>query len=176
LRERAEEGVLHAGDFIVAVAIYSKAMRTLLLLCTAFVATSFAQTPAPSPSLKTAGKFYELRIYHAAPGKLEALHDRFRQHTNALFVKHGMEIVGFWGPTDKEKGSETDLIYVLAYPSKEARMASWKAFGADPEWLAARKASEVNGALTSKVESIYMGEVDYFTAGMKAKKAKKKKK
>ena len=150
-------------------------MRTLLLLCTAFAAASFAQTPASSPSLKTTGKFYELRIYHAMPGKLEAVHDRFRKHTNALFVKHGMEIVGFWGPTDKEKGSDKQLIYVLAYPSREAREASWKAFGADPEWQAARKASEVDGRLVEKAESIYMGEVDYFTAGMKMKKAKKAK-
>lgn len=147
-------------------------MRTLLLLCTAFVAVSFAQTPAPSPSLKTTGKFYELRIYHAAPGKLEALHDRFRKHTIAIFQKHGMEIVGFWGPTDKEKGAETDLIYILAYPSREARETAWKAFAADPEWVAARKASEVNGKLTDKVESIYMGETDYFSAGMKAKRKK----
>lgn len=153
-------------------------MRTLLLLCSAFLASALApsvsaQTPAPSPSLKAAGKFYELRIYHAAPGKLEALHDRFRKHTNAIFVKHGMEIVGFWGPTDKEKGSGTDLIYVLAYPSREAREASWKAFAADPDWIAARKASEVDGRLAEKVESIYMGEVDYFTPGMKAKAKKK---
>jgi len=145
-------------------------MRTLLLLCTAFVASSFAQTPAPSPSVKTTGKFYELRIYHAAPGKLEALHDRFRKHTNGLFVKHGMEIVGFWGPIDKETGSESKLIYVLAYPSREAREASWKAFRSDPDWQAAQKASEANGKLVDKAESIYMGEVDYFTSGMKAKK------
>jgi hypothetical protein len=142
-------------------------MRTLLLLFSALAVSAFAQTPAPSPSLKTTGKFYELRIYHAAPGKLEELHNRFRQHTNKLFVKHGMEIVGFWGPTDKEKGSATDLIYVLAYPSREAREKSWKGFAADPVWLEARKASEVNGKLTDKVESIYMGEVDYFSAGKK---------
>ncbi len=113
-----------------------------------------------------------MRIYHAFPGKLEDLHNRFRNHTNALFVKHGMEIVGFWGPMDKEKGSEKDLIYVLAYPSREAREASWKAFQADPVWMEARKASEANGKLVEKAESIYMGEVNYFTAGMKAKKKK----
>jgi hypothetical protein len=142
-------------------------MHKFLLALAAFSLAGFVQTPAPSPSLKKDGKFYELRIYHAAPGKLEALHNRFRQHTNKIFVKHGMEIVGFWGPTDKEKGSENQLIYVLAYPSRQAREASWKAFAADPDWLAARKASEVDGRLTEKVESVYMGEVDYFTAGKK---------
>ena len=81
-----------------------------------------------------------------------------------------MEIVGFWGPTDKEKGSENQLIYVLAYPSREAREASWKAFRTDPVWLAAQKASEVNGKIVEKADFIYMGEVDYFSTGMKAKK------
>lgn len=123
--------------------------------------TTFAKTPAPSPSLKKDGKFYEMRIYHAAPGKLEDLHKRFRDHTIALFKKHGMEIVSFWGPTDKEDGAETKLIYVLGYPSREARDASWKAFGADPDWAKARTASEVNGKLVDKVESVYMLSTDY---------------
>jgi len=151
-------------------------MQKLILSALALGALAFGQTAEPSPSLKKTGKFYELRIYHAAPGKLEDLHNRFRNHTNALFVKHGMEIVGFWGPTDKEKGSATDLIYVLAYPSREAREASWKAFAADPDWVAARKASEVNGKLTDKVEFVYMGEVDYFTASQKGKGKNKKRK
>jgi hypothetical protein len=142
-------------------------MFRLVLLATAACGLfTFAQTPAPSPSLKS-GKVYELRIYHAAPGKLEALHGRFRKHTLALFTKHGMEIVGFWGPLDKEKASESQLIYVLAYPSRDAREKAWKAFGADPDWVAARKASEVNGRLAEKVDSIMMGEVDYFSAGRK---------
>ncbi len=109
------------------------------------------------------------------PGKLENVHDRFRKHTIALFEKHGMEVVGFWGPTDKEKGSEKDLIYVLAYPSREAREASWKAFQADPEWQAARKASEVDGKIVEKADFVYMSEVNYFTMGQKSKAKKVKK-
>jgi hypothetical protein len=27
-------------------------------------------------------RVFELRIYHAAPGKMQALHERFRKHTN----------------------------------------------------------------------------------------------
>jgi hypothetical protein len=136
-------------------------MRTLILALTATLFMATAQTPAPSPSLKTSGKFYELRTYYAAPGKLEELHKRFRDHTIALFKKHGMTIENFWGPVDKEKGSDTALIYVLSYPSREARETAWKAFGADPEWVKARTASEVNGKLTTKVDSIFMLETDY---------------
>jgi hypothetical protein len=32
----------------------------------------------------------EMRTYFAANGKLEALHERFRSHTCALFAKHGL--------------------------------------------------------------------------------------
>ena len=106
-------------------------------------------------------RFFEMRTYVAAEGKFDALHARFRDHTNALFRKHGMEIVGYWVPTDEKKGAKDTLIYILAYPSKEAREASWKAFGADPAWREALKASEVNGKLTKKVESVYLRPTDY---------------
>ena len=145
-------------------------MTKLILLIAIFTFATViasAQTPpaqptvAPSPSLVKDGKCYELRTYYAAPGKLEDLHKRFRDHTMKLFKKHGMEVVGFWGPTDKEKGSENTLVYVLAYPSREARTKAWAAFGADPDWQKARAESEKNGKLTDKVESVILGATDY---------------
>ena len=36
---------------------------------------------------------YELRIYHAVPGKLDELGTRFRDDTDKLFAKHGMKSV-----------------------------------------------------------------------------------
>ena len=97
---------------------------TLLSVLTVVVSAQNPPAPptiAPSPSLVKGGKCYELRTYIAAPGKLEELHARFRNHTLKLFKKHGMEVVGFWGPTDKEKGSENTLIYVLAYPNRDRK-------------------------------------------------------
>jgi len=118
-------------------------------------------TIAPSPSLAKDSRCFEIRTYHAAPGKLEELHARFRDHTIRLFKKHGMEIVGFWGPTDKEKGSENTLVYLLAFPSREAREKAFQAFGADPEWKKARDESEKNGKLVEKVDSVFMMATDY---------------
>ncbi|HEY7115246.1 MAG TPA: NIPSNAP family protein [Tepidisphaeraceae bacterium] len=106
-------------------------------------------------------RFFELRRYTAAEGKLDALHARFRDHTNKLFVKHGIELVGFWTPADEAKGAKDTLIYILAYPSREAREKSWKAFSADPEWIAARTESEKNGRLVTKVDSTFMNPTDY---------------
>ncbi len=109
---------------------------------------------------KVDGRVFELRTYHAAPGKMEALNARFRDHTNKLFRKHGMTIIGFWQPTDPDK-AKTTLIYLLAFPSKEAAAKSWQAFRDDPDWKAAREASEKDGKLVEKVESVYLNPTDY---------------
>jgi hypothetical protein len=120
-------------------------------------------SPGIKPSKASEERAFELRTYTAAPGKLDALNARFRDHTVALFKKHGMENVGYWVPMKGEKGADDTLIYVLAHKSKEAAGASFKAFGADPAWTTARKASEANGALTAPqgVKSVFMKPVDY---------------
>jgi hypothetical protein len=118
-------------------------------------------TLAPSPSLSKDSRCYEIRTYTAAPGKLEALHARFRNHTMKIFKKHGMKVVGFWGPADKENGSENKLIYVMEFPNRAARDKAWKDFGADPEWQAAKSESEKNGRLTEKVDSVILMATDY---------------
>jgi hypothetical protein len=105
-------------------------------------------------------RYFEMRTYIANPGKLDALNARFRDHTCKLFAKHGMECVGFWTPTSGENAENT-LIYILAYPSKEACEASWKAFRDDPDWKAAKEASEKDGVLVGKVISTYLAPTDY---------------
>jgi hypothetical protein len=110
---------------------------------------------------KVDSRVFELRTYTAEPGKLDALNARFRNHTNRLFEKHGMTIIGFWMPA-KQKEGEEQLIYILAYPSKDAADKSWKAFREDPEWQKARAESEKDGKLLSKPpESVYMKPTDY---------------
>ena len=112
---------------------------------------------AESNSVAKGSRCFELRTYTASPGKLDALHARFRDHTNALFIKHGMTIVGYWEPNDKPD----TLVYMLAYKDRAARDVAWKAFQSDPDWVKARAASEVNGSLTSKVENLFMSATDY---------------
>jgi NIPSNAP len=101
---------------------------------------------------------FEMRIYYAPEGKLDDLNKRFREHTCKLFEKHGMQNIGYWMPMDNP---ERKLVYLLAYPSREARDKSWKAFAADPEWQKAMKASEVNGKLVTKPESYFLTPTDY---------------
>jgi hypothetical protein len=101
---------------------------------------------------------FEMRIYYAAPGKIEALNARFRDHTCKLFQKHGMVNIGYWMPSDN---AENKLVYLLAYPSREARENSWKAFMADPDWQAAKKASEPDGPLVARMDSIFLTATDF---------------
>ena len=140
-----------------------KTFLTSLMFAACVIASSAAEadaTPA-SPSIAKDSRCFELRTYVAAPGKFEALHARFRDHTCALFKKHGMEIVGFWIPTDKEKGAENTLIYLLAHKSRDAAKKSWSGFINDPDWKKAYAASEVDGKLTTKVESVFLNATDY---------------
>lgn len=102
---------------------------------------------------------YELRIYHAAPGKLDDLHQRFRNHTLKLLERHAVTSIGYWVPL--QNSEDPRLFFLLAYPSKEAREASWKSFMADPDWQAAYKASEAQGPLVTKVENFFLGATDY---------------
>ncbi|MBO0721280.1 MAG: NIPSNAP family protein [Blastocatellia bacterium] len=118
-------------------------------------------TPAPSPSLAKDSRCFEIRTYTASPGKLEELHARFRNHTLKIFKKHGMKVVGFWGPVDKEKGSENKLVYILAFPSREAREKAWKDFNDDPEWKTVKTESEKNGKIVDNVESVILQATDY---------------
>jgi len=124
--------------------------------------TSFS--PAVVKAKAASDRAFELRIYKAAPGKLEALHNRFRDHTLSLFTKHGMTNIGYFSPIDPSAGSADTLIYFLAHPSQEAGLAAFSAFRADPEWVAAKAESEQSGSLTVQpdgVKSIYLRPVDF---------------
>jgi len=108
-------------------------------------------------------RVYELRTYTSAEGKLPELLARFRDHTVKLFEKHGMTNVGYWVP-QAEPGHSNTLIYMLSFPSKEAADKSWAAFRADPEWTKVRTESEVNGRLTTRVESVFLDPADFSPA------------
>src|SRR5690349_13311946 len=73
-----------------------------LLLATLICSTSFAADKDT--------RCFEMRTYYAAPGKLDELHARFRDHTMKLFEKHGMSNIGYWTPVEN---SSHKLIYVL---------------------------------------------------------------
>jgi hypothetical protein len=110
-------------------------------------------------------RVFELRTYTASKGNLDNLNARFREHTMKLFEKRGMTNVGYFLPAKGQKGAGDTLIYILAHKSLDQAKSSWDAFRKDPDWLAARKASEekAGGPLTVKdgVKSQFMKPTDF---------------
>lgn len=102
---------------------------------------------------------YEMRIYDVTPGKMEAILNRFRDHTISLFAKHGMKVVEFW--VDAEEGNNR-LYYVLEHPDKPSRERNFGAFSQDQEWLALKEVTEQDGPLYQKIDVIYMNEASFF--------------
>lgn len=106
-------------------------------------------------------RLFELRTYHAAPGKLDALQARFADHTLGLFAKHGLTVVGFWVARDASGQPGSDLVYILAFPDSEARARSWESFRGDPDWIKVRAESEADGPILSSFESVLLDPTAY---------------
>ncbi|EGF91285.1 NIPSNAP family protein [Asticcacaulis biprosthecium C19] len=112
----------------------------------------------------TPPRYFELRTYTTRPGRLENLHTRFRDHTLGLFTKHGMTNLLYWRPTGDQPELENKMIYLMAYSDKDARDASWAAFGADAAWKKVAADSQVDGPIltaTDGVVSVEMKPTDY---------------
>jgi hypothetical protein len=139
-------------------------MRTLtcisVLLGIFAAGAALCSRQAAAADAPAGDKVYEARIYKCNPGKLEALHARFRDHTCQLFKKHGIEVIGFWTPTDGEEAKDT-LMYLLAFPSVEAQKKAWAAFKDDPQWIKAKADSEKEGVLVKEVKSKNLRATDY---------------
>lgn len=101
----------------------------------------------------------EMRIYHCAPGRLAALHERFTNTTLAFFEKYGIEQIGFW--TTVAGPSNHALTYMLKWESLADRQAKWDAFQADPEWIAKRAASEADKPIVERIENQFLAPTAY---------------
>jgi hypothetical protein len=93
---------------------------------------------------------YELRIYEVVPGRLPALHARFRDHTLGFFARHGIKVVGFW---EAIVGTSNTLNYLVAFDSLAHREQAWAAFLADPDWQTARAESERDGPILARIRN-----------------------
>ena len=133
------------------------AVRAIVALSLAFAGLALYTAKGDE---KVDSRIFELRTYESAPGKMEALQARFSDRTCKLFEKHHMTVIGFWSPTDVQL-AQRKLVYLLAFPSQEAAAKSWKVFQADPEWKAVKEASEKDGQLVEKIESVYLNPTDY---------------
>jgi hypothetical protein len=104
-------------------------------------------------------RVFELRVYHAVPGKEPALESRFRDTATKLLAKHDLKAVGYWVPEDAP-ASDNTFIYMLAHPSREEAKRNWDAMRADPGFQEMAK-SEQTDKLVEKVDSTYLHPTDF---------------
>jgi len=141
----------------------SLAVIGVLVLATGAAAQAQGRGPQPTPpcgpnltikNVDQQSRCFELRTYTVREGSsIDLLHSRFRDHSTALFKKHGMTVIGYWQPVAKPD----TLIYILAYTDAAARDASWAAFNVDPEWVKTRTEMQV----AVQVDNVFMAATDY---------------
>ena len=89
------------------------AMMTLIVT---FGVLAVGTGHAEKEKKKMDNRVFEMRTYYAPPGKMKALHARFREHTRALFEKHGITIIGFWSPIDAKEAAAADALFADRKP------------------------------------------------------------
>ena len=132
-------------------------MKTLLsFLCGAGVMLGVSALHGSNP----AHHVYELRLYHVNPGKMQALVDRFGNHTDGIFKRYNMKSVGYWVPEDAPS-SQNLFIYILEHPSREEAKKDWDAFHDDPEWKKVKAESEAQGPLVDHIDNYFMDPTSF---------------
>jgi hypothetical protein len=144
-------------------------MKKGIMLALAFVAGYAVHSVMPEPTAEAqsaaasagAGRVFELRTYTSPDGKREELSNRFRDHTIALFKKHGMESIAYFIPQDAP-GKDNQLIYLIAHKDRASAAKNWAEFLADDEWKKVTAETEANGRLIAGApQTIYLDPTSY---------------
>src|SRR5262245_55018796 len=98
-------------NFFAISASMLKPSLVMFFLCGAAVMLAVGKLRA-SDSSPPPQHVYELRLYHAKPGKMDALKARFGDHTDSIFRRHNMKSLGYWSPEDAPD-SQNLFIYIL---------------------------------------------------------------
>jgi hypothetical protein len=104
-------------------------------------------------------RVFELRVYHAVPGKLPALEARFRDTTSKILAKHNLNVVGYW-VSENASPSDDSFIWIVADASREEAKKNWDATFTDPAFQEVVK-SEQADKLVEKVDVTYMHPTDF---------------
>ncbi|GAA5158457.1 NIPSNAP family protein [Pseudonocardia eucalypti] len=93
---------------------------------------------------------YEIREYTTVPGRMPALVKRFNEHTLGLFQKHGIDL-DFISLTGFGDNTGNELVYVVRFEDYGDLERKWAAFQGDPDWQAAKAASEADGPIVANI-------------------------
>ena len=102
-------------------------------------------------------RVFELRVYHAVPGKLPVMEARFRDKTSKILARHNLNVLGYW---ETEDGSDNSFIFLLAHESREEAKKNWDAMWVDPEFQEIVK-SEQSEKTLERADVTYMRPTDF---------------
>lgn len=102
-------------------------------------------------------------VYHTESGKVPALESIFSD-VSKLQARHGLNVIGYWVPSDESSAWKDTFVYLIADPSQEEAKKNWDSLHADPAFLPNRKAAvplieKVNGAF--HVDEVFMYPTDF---------------
>jgi heme-degrading monooxygenase HmoA len=108
------------------------------------------------------GSVYQLRIYKLHPGNEAHFHDRFRDQCMPIMKRYGFDIV-FTSQSGPDGHAE--FVYLLRWKDRATQISAWKAFLADPEWIAIKKSSSAKfGDLVDDVQDRSLDMLPYTPA------------
>jgi hypothetical protein len=102
-------------------------------------------------------RIFELRVYHAVPGKLPVMESRFRDKTSKILARHNLNVVGYWATED---GSDNSFIFLLAHQSREEAKKNWDAMRVDPAFQEIAKSEQAERTL-ERADVTYMRPTDF---------------
>jgi hypothetical protein len=105
------------------------------------------------------GRVFELRVYHAVPGKLPVMESRFRDTTSKLLAKHNLNVVGYWTAEDAAT-ADSCFVFLLAHQGREEAKKNWEAMRTDPEFQTVIKSEQAEKTL-EKADVTYMRPTDF---------------
>jgi NIPSNAP len=101
---------------------------------------------------------YEMRMYYASPGKMDALLARFADHTEAIFARYNLKTIGYWVPQENSKNL---LVYIMEHETLEAAKKNWEDFRNDAEWLKVKAETDSPVPLVATIDRYFMDKVDF---------------
>jgi hypothetical protein len=120
----------------------------------ASVVNKFYTYTGYSPKLKkedAGSRIFSLRTYYTNEGKLNNLHNRFKDHTLEIFKNNGMTNIAYFNMDPSHEESKNVLTYLITFPDTTARKASWDSFREDEAWKAAYANSIKDGSLVDSL-------------------------
>jgi hypothetical protein len=129
----------------------------IALLSFGFGALLVARLAHMTQARADSDRVFELRIYHAVPGKLPVMESRFREKTSKILARHNLNVVGYWVA---DEAPDNSFVFLFSHESRAEAKKNWDAFRLDPEFQDVAKSEQAEKTL-EKADIIWLRPTDF---------------